>query len=116
MSTKMDFKNIPTTCYPAYTWLWNGRITKQEIKRQIDEMYASGIRAFYVIGEPETFRPQSRRTHLYPEYLSDEYLDFFIMPMRWRKKRECIPGSIMKGDSHRVWFVEKSAKSILSLL
>lgn len=71
----MNFKEIPVEYQPAYTWLWNSKITKEEIKRQIDEMYESGIRAFYVLGEPEHFRPNRRRTHLSPEYLSEEYID-----------------------------------------
>lgn len=71
----MNFKDIPVTCHPAYTWLWNSTITKEEIRRQIEEMYNAGIRAFYVLGEPENFRPQIRRTHLSPEYLSEGYFD-----------------------------------------
>lgn len=71
----MDFKNISNTYHPAYTWLWNSTITREGIRSQLEEMYAAGIRAFYVIGEPERFRPNSRRTYLKPEYLTDEYLD-----------------------------------------
>ena len=71
----MDFKNIPVERQPAYTWLWNTTATREEIKKQIDEMYESGIRAFYILGEPERFRPTRRRTHLSPEYLSDEYIE-----------------------------------------
>ena len=71
----MDFKNIPVERQPAYTWLWNTTATREVIKKQIDEMYESGIRAFYILGEPERFRPTRRRTHLSPEYLSDEYID-----------------------------------------
>ena len=71
----MDFKNIPVERQPAYTWLWNTTATREEIKKQIDEMYASGIKAFYILGEPYRFRPTRRRTHLSPEYLSDEYIE-----------------------------------------
>lgn len=71
----MDFKNIPIDAYPAYTWLWNGRVTKEGIKREIDEMYDTGIRAFYILGEPENFCPHARRTHLEPTYMSDEFLE-----------------------------------------
>lgn len=70
----MNFKDIPVTSQPVYTWLWNSKVTKDGIKRQIDEMYDNGIRAFYVLGEPENFRPGVRNTHLSPEYLSEEYL------------------------------------------
>ena len=71
----MDLKNIPVRYQPAYTWLWNTTITRDGIKARIDEMYDAGIRAFYVIGEPENFRPNVRRTHLSPKYLSAEYID-----------------------------------------
>ena len=74
----MSYKNIPASYYPAYTWLWNAAITKNEIKRQLDEMYDAGIKAFYVMGEPSDFRPTTRRTNLSPEYLSDEYTDLLL--------------------------------------
>lgn len=81
----MDFKNIPAAAHPAYTWLWNTHITREGIRRQIDEMYDAGIRAFYILGEPENFRPQRRRTHLAPEYLSDEYIDLVWFAYRYAK-------------------------------
>lgn len=71
----MDFKNIKKSARPVYTWFWNSTITKEGIKAEIEEMYESGIRGFYVLGEPEYFRPLTRATHLSPEYLSEEYLD-----------------------------------------
>ena len=71
----MDLCNIPSRYYPAYTWLWNSTITRYGIREQLREMYDAGIRAFYVIGEPENFRPNRRNTHLSPEYLSEEYLE-----------------------------------------
>ena len=71
----MDFKNIPVFCHPAYTWAWNTAITREGIRQQIDEMYESGIRSFYVIAMPKNFRPENGCTPLSPEYLSQEYLD-----------------------------------------
>ena len=71
----MDFKNIPVTYYPAYTWLWNTTVTDEETKRQIDEMYDAGIRAFYALAEPENFLPVRRKTFLSPEYMSPEYIE-----------------------------------------
>ena len=49
----MGITNIPSRFHPAYTWLWNSTITREGIRTQLQEMYAAGIRAFYVIGEPE---------------------------------------------------------------
>lgn len=83
----MNFKDIPVTSQPVYTWLWNGKITEKEIERQIDEMYDSGIRAFDILGEPENFRPTLRRTHLSPEYLSEEYFHLVRHAYVYAKKK-----------------------------
>ena len=83
----MDFKNIPVERQPAYTWLWNTTATREEIKKQIDEMYESGIRAFYILGEPERFRPTRRRTHLSPEYLSDAYIELVYYAFELAKEK-----------------------------
>ena len=83
----MDFKNIPINAQPAYTWLWNTTVTRDGIKHRIDEMYSLGIRAFYVLGEPENFRPTIRRTHLSPEYLSDEYIELVKYAFEYAKEK-----------------------------
>ena len=83
----MDFKNIPVDRHPAYTWLWNTAATREIIKKQIDEMFDAGIRAFYILGEPERFRPTVRRTHLSPEYLSNEYIDLVYYAFEVAKKK-----------------------------
>ena len=70
-----DFRNVPVTSQPVYTWLWNGAADDKETARQIDKMYEAGIRGFYIIAEPENFRPNLRRTFLKPDYLSAEYFD-----------------------------------------
>ena len=83
----MNFEQIPVSVHPAYTWLWNGHITRDGIKEQLDEMYDSGVRAFYILGEPENFRPFKRKTHLSPEYLSDEYLDLLYFAFCYAKEK-----------------------------
>ncbi|MBE6689540.1 MAG: hypothetical protein E7588_09775 [Ruminococcaceae bacterium] len=83
----MDFKNIPVRYHPAYTWLWNSTATKEETARQIDEMYQNGIRAFYVLGEPQNFRPNLRRTFLKPDYMSSEYLDMVYFAYEYAKSK-----------------------------
>ena len=83
----MNFKEIPIKYFPAYTWLWNGKITKDEIGRQINEMYECGIRAFYIMGEPSNFAPHRRKTYLYPEYLSDEYLELLYYAYKFAESK-----------------------------
>ena len=83
----MDFKNIPLSAQPAYTWLWNTTITRDGVKQRIDEMYNLGIRAFYVLGEPENFRPTIRATHLSPGYLSNEYIELVKYASDYAKEK-----------------------------
>jgi len=83
----MDFKKIPVSCHPPYTWLWNDTVDDNETARRIDRMYDCGIRAYYALGEPEQFRPNLRRTYLKPEYLSREYLDRVYFAYDYAKKK-----------------------------
>ena len=83
----MELIKIPISAYPAYTWLWNTAITEEGIKKRIDEMYECGIRAFYVIGEPNNFRPTLRRTFLSPEYLSDKYVELLYYAYSYAEKK-----------------------------
>ncbi len=71
----MNLKEAPRHTQPAYAWLWNSTVTKEGIDERIEEMVRCGIGAFYVIGEPENWYPERRATHLYPPYLSDEYIE-----------------------------------------
>jgi len=83
----MDFTNIPVNCYPAYSWIWNTKITAEEIHRQVDEMYDAGIRAFYAIPMPKNFRQAKQKTYLSPEYLSDEYMDMLYEAYSYAKQK-----------------------------
>lgn len=70
-----DFFAPENKYYPVYSWMWNEALDKDEIKRQIDEMYERNIRGVYVIPLPKEFRPDSMTTNLQPEYLSDGYFE-----------------------------------------
>ena len=47
------FKQMTNEYEPCYTWLWNTKITRYGIKKRIDEMHETGIKSFYVLGEPK---------------------------------------------------------------
>ncbi len=83
----MDFKNIPLSAQPAFTWMWNTTVTRDGIKKQIDEMYSFGVRSFYVLAEPEEFRPNLRRTFLKPDYMSEEYVDLVYYAYEYAKSK-----------------------------
>lgn len=83
----MDFKNIPVSYQPAYAWNWNGNITREGIKEQIDDMYDSGIKAFYIIPVPKNFRPTFQISNLSPEYMSEEYLDLLYYSFEYATEK-----------------------------
>ena len=60
---------------PVYVWVWNDICTREIIGNQLSEMKNLGIRAFYILPEPENFRPDSMPTKLTPDYLSSEYFE-----------------------------------------
>ncbi len=67
------FFSPPLSCAPVYTWLWNAEITDQETDRQIKEMKRLGIRRFYILPLPTSFRPRKQPSMLTPEYLTPGY-------------------------------------------
>lgn len=38
-------------------------------------MYKAGMRALYILPEPKEFRPNTMRTHMHPNYLTDEFFE-----------------------------------------
>lgn len=58
---------------PVYSWVWNGKCSQEETVRQLEEMQRLGIKAFYIIPEPKTFRPTTMPTELEPDYLTPPY-------------------------------------------
>jgi len=70
-----EFKNPSKENNVVYFWIWNSPISKELISRQINEFYAAGINGFYIVPEPIDFRPESSRSFLFPQYLSEEYFE-----------------------------------------
>ena len=72
---------------PIYTWMWNGKITRGETDRRLDEMARLGIKRFYILPMPKSFRPTSFPTPLEPEYLSAEYFEAYRYAIEGAKVR-----------------------------
>ena len=72
---------------PIYSWVWNDQLSYDEISKQIDEMWEMDIKAFYVIPLPKHFRPTRIPTDLEPEYLSDEYMQYYRFTIEQAQKR-----------------------------
>lgn len=73
--------------YPVYSWMWNGILTKEEIKKQLDEMYERSIRGVYAIPLPKEFRPKTMVTDLQPSYLSDGYFEMLSFAAEYAKAK-----------------------------
>ena len=68
------FRTADTHLQPAYAWIWNAPIQMDEVKRRLDGMKRAGIRTMYILPEPNAFRPNTMRTFLAPEYLTDDFM------------------------------------------
>lgn len=93
-----EWDTTDASFFPAYIWEWNGHVTREQVHRQIDDMYHRGIRAFYIIGAPTSFRPTSRKTDLKPDYLSAEYLSLVHDASQYAKSLGMYPLLYNEGD------------------
>ena len=78
--------NPPRDLSVVYSWVWNDKLDKDTIKRQLEEFADAGIYALYVIPEPPNFRPHSLKTYLEPEYMSDEFLAYYRAAVEYAEK------------------------------
>ncbi len=82
---KFDIKSFifPDVFYaPKYVWVWNDVCTREIIDSKLNEMLSLGIRAFYILPEPPSFRPDSMPTFLSPNYLTDEFFSLCVYAFR----------------------------------
>ncbi len=82
------FQEPDALLQPAYTWVWNAPVDKEEIARQLDEMDRAGIRCVYVLPEPKEFRPHNERIHLEPEYLTEEYFEMIRFMVQYAHEKQ----------------------------
>ena len=68
-----DFRYPGAEHAPVYSWVWNAPLSREKTMEQLNEMIRMGIRAFYIIPEPKTFRPTTMVTELEPDYLTPEF-------------------------------------------
>ena len=59
---------------PAWMWVWNDTLTKEDLRKQVADMSHHGGCTLMPIPEPKEFRPTSMITRLSPEYLSHDYM------------------------------------------
>ena len=59
----------------TYMWLWNVPVTRELVDEELAAYKKAGINSLYIVPLPKDFRPESIRTFLSPEYLTEEFLD-----------------------------------------
>ena len=59
----------------TYMWFWNEPITRELIASELSEYKKAGISSIYIVPLPKDFRPETIRTYLSPEYLTEEFFD-----------------------------------------
>ncbi len=81
------FLRPDVSCAPVYVWVWNDTCTAERIDDRLSEMQRLGIRAFYILPEPQGFRPDSMPTSLTPDYLTADYFALAAYAVNQGKKR-----------------------------
>lgn len=67
----------PAAAYrPMLFWIWNGKLEREEIARQVADFAAKGAGGFFIHPMGENFRLGDFVEGITPPYLSDEYLEF----------------------------------------
>ena len=61
---------------PVYTWEWSHKLSKENIKRQLEDFKRRDIHTTYILPMPPTFRPDSTYSTLNVPYMGEEYLQF----------------------------------------
>ena len=75
-------KNPPNECDVAYSWLWNAPITKEGIDERLEGFCKAGIKSLYILPMPKDFGPDTLRTFMDPEYLTDEFWELVSYALR----------------------------------
>ncbi len=68
-------KTPPLECEVAYSWLWNVPVTRELVDKSLAEIVKAGVKSLYILPLPKDFRPETMRTFLDPEYLSEKYFE-----------------------------------------
>ena len=77
-----EFRSPKSEYDVTYMWLWNVPVTRELVDRELSEYKKAGINSLYIVPLPKDFRPETIRTYLDPEYLTEEYLDIMEYAVR----------------------------------
>ena len=80
-------KEPRTEFYPAFSWVWSTPISREEIRRQLDQYAANDVRMLYILPEPKDFRPKTMPTTLDPDYLTEEYFEIYRYAVEYAEQK-----------------------------
>lgn len=83
---KEAFRNPPCEFSPAYFWMWNAKLDKTIIERQLNDMAANGMKSVCIHPFPREFAPGAFNTEMEPDYLTDGYVELFEHAIRYAAK------------------------------
>ena len=67
----------PADSSPVYAWCWNAMPTREQTDKDLEEFQRLGIKALYILPEPQSFRPAGIPTTFSVEYLGREYMNAY---------------------------------------
>ncbi|MCC6794919.1 MAG: hypothetical protein IT366_07355 [Candidatus Hydrogenedentes bacterium] len=70
-----QFQDPEAALWPAYFWLWNAPLDRQELRAQLRDMNVHGAKSVCMLPMPHAFRPDSTNNGLEPDYLTPEYFE-----------------------------------------
>lgn len=79
------FSNPPATSRPHAFWFWNGKLTKAELEKQLDDMQAKGVEEFFIHPRQGLGGEFGKTENAY--YLSTDYFDKVGFVLRQAKAR-----------------------------
>ena len=77
-----EFKNPRNEYDVTYMWLWNVPVSRELVDAELLAYKKAGINSLYIVPLPKDFRPNTIRTFLKPEYMTEEFLDLVEYTVR----------------------------------
>ena len=96
-----DFKSPPKKYSPIYSFCWNGPLSKEQTLAHINRLRSFGIKAFYIIPEPQSFRPTRIPTLMDTAYMTKEYLEQYKFAIDTARELDWSVGSTMRAVGRR---------------
>ena len=77
-----EFKNPRNEYDVTYMWIWNVPVSRELVDAELLAYKTAGINSLYIVPLPKDFRPETIRTFLEPEYMTEEFLDIVEYTVR----------------------------------